>query len=233
MGDMEPVVVLADGSSRTDDAVRWATAHAALVEASVEVHCPADDFEAQLVVVGYQGPTGSVLGLGAHVLPVVCGAGHDAVVVRGTAAARRGLHGRVTALVSGGPDDARVLAGAMNFARVHRSMLRVLHAAPLPAVRPDLDEDHSWVLERATDLLAGFPHTAVLVRRQPHEAISRCADTDLIVVGPGETQRCGAVTRAALHHARCPVLVVHRPVQEEHRGTASLPTPRRPVRAQV
>jgi len=230
---MEPVVVIADGSPWTEEAERWAAAHAKLVDAEVETLRPGDDFHAQLVVLGYQGRTGSSLGLGGHVLPIVCTAGCDAVVVRGTTAARRGLHGRVTALVSGGPDDAVVLARAVEFATSHCSTLRVLHAAPMPVVREGFDEDHSWVLERSTDLLAGFPHTAVLVRRQPHEAISRCADTDLLVVGPGETRACGAVTRAALHHAPCPVLVVHRSVQEEHHGAPSLPAPRRPVRTKV
>lgn len=230
---MEPVVVIADGSPWDAEAQRWAAAHAKLVDAEVETHTPADDFRAQLMVLGYQGSTGSSLGLGSHVVPFVRSACCDAVVVRGTTAARRGLHGRVTALVSGGPDDAGVLARAVVHATSHCATLRVLHAAPQPVLRQDFDEDHSWVLERARVLLAGFPHTAVLVRRQPHEAISRCVDTDLIVVGPGETRASGAVTRAALHHAPCPVLVVHRPVQEEPRGVASVPAPRRPVRTTV
>ncbi|MDX8034945.1 universal stress protein [Lentzea sp. BCCO 10_0856] len=230
---MEPVVVIADGSPWTQDAEQWAAAHAKLVDADVEMRRPDDDFHAQLVVLGYQGRTGSALALGSHVLPFVCAVGCDAVVVRGTTAARRGLHGRITALVSGGPDDAGVMARAVVFAKSHCAALRVLHAAPQPILREDLDEDHSWVLERSTELLAGFPHTAVLVRRQPHEAISRCIDTDLIVVGSGDTRTCGAVTRAALHHAPCPVLVAHRPVQGEHRGVPSLPAPRRPVRTTV
>ena len=143
------------------------------------------------------------------------------------------MHGRITALVSGGPHDSAVLRGAVDFTRRRGAVLRVLHAAPLSAVRADLDEDHSWVMERSAELLRGFPHTAVLVRRQPHEAISRCLDSDLLVVGPGETHACGSVTRAALHHAPCPVLVVHRPVQEERHGAPSLPAPRRPVRTTV
>lgn len=230
---MEPVVVIADGSPWTEEALQWAAAHAKLVDAEVETHRLEDDFHAQLVVIGYQGRTGSPLGLGNRVLSVVCAAGSDAVVVRGTPDARHGLYGRVTALVSGGADDAGVLARAVVFAQSRGAVLRVLHAAPPSVVRADLDEDHSWVLERSTELLAGYPHTAVLVRRQPHEAISRCIDTDLLVVGPGETRSCGAVTRAALHHAPCPVLVAHRTVQEEHRGVPSLPAPRRPVRAKV
>jgi nucleotide-binding universal stress UspA family protein len=230
---MEPVVVIVDGSPWTEEAAQWAAAHAKLVGAEVETHRLQDDFRAQLVVVGHQGRTSSSLGLGGHVLPTVCSTSCDTVVVRGTDAARHGLHGRVTALVSGGPDDSAVLRGAVDFARRRDAVLRVLHAAPLSAVRADLDEDHSWVLERSAELLRGFPHTAVLVRRQPHEAISRCLDTDLLVVGPGETRACGAVTRAALHHAPCPVLVVHRSVQEESHGAPSLPAPRRPVRTTV
>lgn len=230
---MEPVVVIADGSSRTEDAVRWAAAHAKLVDADVETRKPGDRFHAQLVVLSHQGRNGSPLGLGNHVLPVVRAADCDAVVVRGTTAAREGLHGRVTALVSGGPDDADVLGRATAFARAHRSVLRVLHVVPPPAVRHDLEEDHGWVLARAGELLERQPHAAVLVHRPVHEAIGRCTDTDLLVVGPGETRACGAVTRAALHHAPCPVLVVHRSAEEEHRDVPALPAPRRPARTRV
>lgn len=230
---MEPVVVIADGSPWDEEAARWARAHAELVGAEVETHRLQDHFHAQLVVLGYQGRSSSPLGLGRHVLSTVYATSCDTVVVRGTAAALRGEHGRVTALVSGGPDDDFVLAAAAAFALRRGAVLRVLHAAPLPVLRGDLDEDHSWVLARSSASLGGFPHTAVLVRRQPHEAISRCTDSDLLVVGPGETRTCGAVTRAALHHAPCPVLVVHRPVQEERRGTPSVPAPRRPVRTSV
>ncbi len=230
---MEPVVVIVDGSPWTEEAAQWAAAHAKLVHAEVETHHLEDDFRAQLVVVGYQGRSSSPLGLGGHVLPTVYSTGHDAVVVRGTTSARHWMHGRVTALVSGGEDDAAVLRGAVAFARRHGASLRVLHAAPPPALREDHDEDHGWVLERSAELLGGFPHTEVLMRRQPHEAIGRCLDTDLIVVGPGETRGRGAVTRAALHHAPCPVLVVHRPVKEERHGAPSVPAPRRSVRTTV
>ncbi|SFR02072.1 Universal stress protein family protein [Lentzea waywayandensis] len=230
---MEPVVVIVDGSPGTEEAEQWAAAHAKLVDAVVETHQLQDDFRAQLVVVGYQDRSGSALGLGGHVLSAVCSVACDAVVVRGTDAARHGLHGRVTALVSGGPDDSAVLIAAAGFAQRRDASLRVLHAAPPPVVRADLDEDHTWVLERSAELLRRFPHSAVLVRRQPHEAISRCLDSDLLVVGPGETRTCGSVTRAALHHAPCPVLVVHRSVQEERHGAPSLPSPRRPVRTTV
>jgi nucleotide-binding universal stress UspA family protein len=200
-----------------------------LVDAKVQTRNAEDDFAAQLVVTGYRGHADSALGLGGHVLPVVCAKGCDAVVVRGAAGSRRGAHGRVTALVSGGPDDADVLTKAAEFARQRGAALRVLHAAPPPMGRADLDVDHSWVLERSARLLGGLRHSAVLVRMQPHEAITRCADSDLLVVGSGETRTCGSVTRAALHHAPCPVLVVHRRVRQE----CLIPAPRRPVHTAV
>ncbi|GLY49843.1 universal stress protein [Lentzea sp. NBRC 102530] len=230
---MDPVVVIADGSPWSVEAVEWATAHARLVHAPVVARWPEDRFRARLVVLGYQSRANSSLGLGRHVLSVVCSAGCDAVVVRGTSAARHGEHGRVTALVSGGQDDALVLARAAAFAEQRGAALRVLHAEPLPVLREDHDEDHTRVLARASELLGDVAHSSMLVRRQPHEAIARCLNTDLIVVGPGETRACGSVTRAALHHAPCPVLVVHRPGARERTGAPALPAPRRPVRTPV
>ncbi|GLZ27909.1 hypothetical protein Lesp02_00990 [Lentzea sp. NBRC 105346] len=225
-------MVIQDGPVPDDAALRWASKHARLVGADVETHRSGEAFRAQLVVI--QGRTGSPLGLSRHVVPQVCDpTACDTVVLRGTPAALRGEHGRITALVSGGPDDLAVLDHAADFARRRGAALRVLHAAPLPIIRADLDEDHSRVLAHSTGHLGGFPHTAVLMRLHPHEAIARCTDTDLLVVGAGETHDCGAVTKAALHHAPCPVLVVHRPVPEERHDLAAIPAPRRPVRTTV
>jgi nucleotide-binding universal stress UspA family protein len=46
------------------------------------------------------------------------------------------------------------------------------------------------------------------VRAQPYELVATRTHTDLIVVGSGGPGRLGSVTRDALHHALCPVLVV-------------------------
>ncbi|WP_148088654.1 hypothetical protein [Saccharothrix texasensis] len=62
--------------------------------------------------------------------------------------------------------------------------------------------DHA---DHADRLLRGIRHTSVPARMHPHEAIVRHADTDLLVLGDR-----GPLTRTALHHARCPVLVAHR-----------------------
>jgi nucleotide-binding universal stress UspA family protein len=230
---MEPVVIVQDGTGRDENVLRWAAAHAQLVGTGLEIHGPRDDFRAQLVVVGYRGAGSSVLGLGGHVLPLLATTRCDTVVVRGTPAAVDAEYRRVTVLVSGGPGDGRVLRHAADFARRRDAALRVLHAAPQLPARCSVDTDHSYVLARAAAALNGVPHHAVLVRAQPHEAIARCVDTDLIVVGSGESHESGTVTRAALHHAPCPVLVVHQPVLGERHGRVAVPAPRRPVRAQA
>jgi nucleotide-binding universal stress UspA family protein len=230
---MEPVVIVQDGASRDENTLRWAAAHAQLVGAGLEIHGPQDDFRAQLVVVGYRGPESSALGLGGHVLPLLATTRCDTVVVRGTSAAVEAEHRHVTALISGGPGDGRVLRHAADFARRRGAALRVLHAAPPSPARCTVNTDHSYVLARAAAALGDFAHRAVLVHAQPHEAIARCTDTDLIVIGSGDTHESGTVTRAALHHAPCPVLVVHQPVLEAFHGHLAVPAPRRPVRTQA
>ncbi|MCS7479359.1 universal stress protein [Umezawaea endophytica] len=203
-----------------------------------------------LVVVGYRGHSASSFTLGGNVLPLVRRATCDTVVVRGRPSAVRGDNRRVTALISGGEDDDLVVVRAAAMALDHRAALRVVHALPLPMNRDALAADHQFVLDRAARLLEKLDrrpiHTVVLLHGQPHEAVARCTDSDLLVVGAGEqaprTGRCGAITRTALHQAPCPVLVVHRPhVPEPRQETAGRverpgatvlgPAPRTPVDA--
>ncbi|HEX6340770.1 universal stress protein [Umezawaea sp.] len=172
-----------------------------------------------LLVVGYRGHRASSLSLGEKVLPLVSRATCDTVVVRGRASAVRGDNRRVTALINGGEDDGPVLIRAAAIALGHRAAVRVLHAQPVPTTKDAVAADHQFVLDHATRQLEKLdrcpPHTVVLLHGQPHEAVARCTDTDLLVVGAGdqlpETGRCGTVTRTALHQAPCPVMVVHRP----------------------
>jgi nucleotide-binding universal stress UspA family protein len=173
---------------------------------------------AGLVVVGYRGHSANSLRLGGLVLPLVCRSTCDTVVVRGRPSAVRGENRRVTALISGGEDDDLVVARAAAMALDHRAELRVVHALPMPMTRDALAADHQFVLDNAVRRLEKLdrrpPHTVVLLHGHPHEAVARCTDSDLLVVGPGDhptqTGRCGSVTRTALHQAPCPVLVVHR-----------------------
>ncbi|MFJ8966411.1 universal stress protein [Lentzea sp. NPDC102401] len=230
---MEPVVIIQDGARRDEAVLRWAAAYAQLVGTGLEIHRPQDDFRAQLVVVGYRRRRTSAPGLGGDVLPPPASARCDTVVVRGTPEAVDARNRHVTVLVSGGPGDRRVLRHAADFARRRDAALRVLHAAPELPVRDGVVTDPTYVLARAAAVLDGFRHHAVLVRAQPHEAIARCTDTDLIVVGSGDTHESGTVTRASLHHAPCPVLVVHQPVLAARHRRAAIPTPRRPVRLEA
>ncbi|MEU4744554.1 hypothetical protein AB0G02_29415, partial [Actinosynnema sp. NPDC023658] len=105
-----PVVTVRDSSPWGEAALRWATAHAQLVGAPLEVHPTTPDLvhdlllastRAQLVVVPHRGDNGTSFGLGRFVLPLVQHAASDVVVVRGTPEALDGAHRRVTALITG------------------------------------------------------------------------------------------------------------------------------------
>jgi len=182
---------------------------------------------AGLVVVGCRGHSTNSFRLGGMVLPLVGRSACDTVVVRGRPSAVHGANRRTTALISGGEDDDLVIARAATMALGRRSRLRVVHALPLPMTRDALATDHQVVLDHAARLLEKLDerlsYTVVLLHGRPHEAIARCTDSDLLVVGTGDhfttTGRCGSVTRAALHQSPCPVLVVHR---------TRVPEPRRP-----
>lgn len=215
-----PVVVLDDGSPHHEQVVRWATAHAALLGAPLERHRPTRDevhdlmllsARAQVLVVGHRGAGGPQLGLSRLVVPLARHAACDVVVVRGTPAALRGDHHRITALVTGDDQDDLALIRAADLARRTGAALRVLHATPTLPVRvdqPDVPVRH------ADAVLRGVRHTSVLARMHPHEAIARYADTDLLVLADR-----GPVARTALHHARCPVLIAHRAPAEARRTT--------------
>ncbi len=211
-----PPVVVATGGSRPDDAALcWATAHARLVGAPVEVR-PPDRVgalpRAGLLVTAQTGC--GPAGVGRHVLSLVDHAACDVVVVRGSAAPG---HHRVTALLTGADDDP-VLTRAAVLAKQRGAALRVLYATPPLPVRAD---DPEWPLAHADRVLHGVRHTSVLARMHPHEAIARYADTDLLVVGGS-----GPTTRAALHHARCPVFVARRAPSDVVRRPTALPRQR-------
>ncbi|MBW4720497.1 hypothetical protein [Saccharothrix obliqua] len=201
----DPVFVVVNGSAADDAALGWATEHARLTDAPLEVHRSGRDLfpaavRAGVLVVGQV--AGAPGGPPRLVRWLVERAPCDVVVVRGPAFAVRGGYHRVTALVTGARDDDVVLRRAARLAARRGARLRVLRAAPPLPVRAD---DPTWPLAHADEVLRGVPHTSVLARMHPHEAIARYADTDVLV-----TPEAGPVVRTALHHARCPVLVVRR-----------------------
>ncbi|WNV84797.1 universal stress protein [Umezawaea sp. Da 62-37] len=178
----------------------------------------AASLRAGTLVVGYQGRSTSPLGLDGLVLALVDVAACDTVIVRGEDSALRGAHQRVTVLVSGGEDDAQVLVRAAAVLG-GGSVLRVVHAIPLHTAGDALVSNPQFVLDHAAHLLDELEprpsYATTLLRFHPHEAIGRETDSDLLVVGSGDhhdlTGRCGSVTKAAVHHASCPVLIVRRP----------------------
>ncbi|MEU4805812.1 universal stress protein [Actinosynnema sp. NPDC023587] len=211
-----PPVVVATGRTDPDDPARhWAAEHARYTGAPVEVHpTPAGvPRRAGLLVLAQAGSGPTTVR--RHVLALVDHATCDVVVVRGVVPT---THHRVTALITGSDDD-RVVTRAANLAGQRGAALRVLHASPPLSVRADHPE---WPLAHADHVLRGIRHTSVLARMHPHEAITRYADTDLLVVADS-----GPTTRAALHHARCPVFVTRRAPSDTLGG--HIPSPRNPV----
>ncbi|MFD4675435.1 universal stress protein [Lentzea sp. NPDC058450] len=168
----------------------------------------ASDSSATLVL-GCKGEQHRGLGLGSLVLPVLRRARCGVVVVRGRPEAIRGEHGWVTAAV-GGCEDPVVLRRAVELCRTRRARLRLLHIH-LPAQHdPSAPRDEAALRRAVLFLRTTAPELTPEVRveaRHPHESMASL-DSDLVVVGRGgQHDGVGLVTRAALHHASCPVLV--------------------------
>jgi nucleotide-binding universal stress UspA family protein len=160
----------------------------------------ASDSSATLVL-GCKGEQHRSLGLGSLVLPVLRRARCGVVVVR--------EYGWITAAV-GGCEDPVVLRRAIELCRTRRASLRLLHVHP-PA-QPDVvvPRDEAAVRRAVLFLRTTAPELipeVVIESRQPHEALA-ALDSDLVVVGRGgQHDGVGLITRAALYHASCPVLV--------------------------
>lgn len=180
----------------------------------------ASDSSATLVL-GCKGEQHRGLGLGSLVLPVLRRARCGVVVVRGRPQAIRGEHGWITAAV-GGCEDPVVLRRAVEFCRTRRARLRLLHVH-LPAQHGDaVPRDEAAVRRAVLFLRTTAPEVTpeVLVEsRHPHEALASL-DSDLVVVGRGgQHDGVGLVTRAALYHASCPVLVARQEPPQHDRVT--------------
>ncbi|KOV85894.1 universal stress protein [Nocardia sp. NRRL S-836] len=168
----------------------------------------ASDSSATLVL-GCKGEQHRGLGLGSLVLPVLRRARCGVVVVRGRPPAIRGEHGRVTAAV-GGCEDPVVLRRAVELCRTRRASLHLLHvhpparcAASVPRAEAALRQAVSFLRTTAPELTP----EVVVECRHPHEALA-ALESDVVVVGRGgRHDGVGVITRAALHHASCPVLV--------------------------
>lgn len=208
---------------------------AALPELVPHSHVPAGDPRtvlrgaaetAELVVVGSR----KLGAFGGAVLGSVSSAvaGHDAcpTVVVGSPPGLDGENPSIIAGVDGSPVTEDVLSFAFDFASRHRRPLRVVFcwrrdmladmqwrvAPPIP------ERAERWLAEAVAGWLAKYPdvelHRAV-IRDHPVEGLVRdSASQELLVVG-ARAQRgrfasmLGSVSQGVLHHATCPVAVVH------------------------
>ena len=120
------------------------------------------------------------------------------------------------------PDDAAVLADAID-AVVHlRGSLTLVHGVPLSFGERSVGL--SDALRRGDDLLldaralvdagADLPVDTRLVRAWPHELVGEQLDADLLAIGgprAGVEGGVGLVAATAVRHAPCPVLLAARP----------------------
>jgi nucleotide-binding universal stress UspA family protein len=163
----------------------------------------------------------SVAARPADAVAVASGAG-DSVLVPG-AEPPRASRPRVVAAVRSLPDDASVLADALDAAAHLDGLLIVLHGVPLSFGERSVGRaeavDHGHdLLDEARAMVEG-EHTGVtveagLVRAWPHEVVGELLDADLLVLGgprAGSDGRVGLVAASAVRHAPCAVLLAPRP----------------------
>lgn len=187
--------------------------------------------DALMLVVGTRG-TGGITGLllGSVALQAVSHAFCPAVAVRGTEAAE---HGEVVVGVDGSVSSGAAIAFAFEEAAMRQARLRAVLAWGHPVstgpgdMRPLVYDSELLAAEEErilTGSLAGwrekFPDVEVVhdvVHAKPVRALSGAsARADLLVVGSRGRGGfsglvLGSVGHAMLHHAHCPLAVVHSP----------------------
>ncbi|MFD9699771.1 universal stress protein [Lentzea sp. NPDC059081] len=176
-----------------------------------------------LLVLGSSGRTGiAEMVLGSTSVELVSSAGRPVVVTRSGP-----LEGRVVVGVDGSDTSTDAIAFAFEYAARHGRELLAIHAfndsgwAELP--EPDVDHVRADLAKLLDEQLAPHAarHPSVHVAQEvafdaPARALLNAADgAALIAVGShgrGVVTRAilGSVSHAVLHHAPCPVAVVHR-----------------------
>ncbi len=181
------------------------------------------DEEGDLLVLGSSGHTGiAEMFLGSTAASLVSAGGRPVVVTRSGPS-----DGRVVVGIDGSDTSTDAIAFAFSFAAQHGRELLAIHAwndvgwAELPQqdwdhVRVDLAK---LLEEQVAPHLAKHPEVHVaqeVAFDAPARALLQAADGAALVVvgshGRGAVTRAilGSVSHAVLHHAPCPVAVVHR-----------------------
>ena len=151
----------------------------------------------------------------------VASAGDSVLIPR--AEPPRAARPRIVAALRGLPDDACVLADALDAAAHLNGLLVVLHGVPLSFGERSIGRAEA--VDRGHDLLhdaralvegahTGVAVEAALVRAWPHEIVGELLDADLLVLGGprvGSSGRVGLVAASAVRHAPCAVLLAPRP----------------------
>ncbi|MDT4910055.1 MAG: hypothetical protein QOI69_3296 [Pseudonocardiales bacterium] len=232
-----PVPDLAGAGKATADLLAKAAARVAERTPEVEVVTEAveddaaqalieESANASLMVLGsrHRGGTGSVV-LGSVSSAVAAQAACPVVVLRGPA----GLaaeHAQVVVGVDGRPTSEKVLAFAFDYASRHSAPLHAVlcwHPDRLAemkwrAQQPAPAEAEAWLSEALAGWRERYPDVTVhsgVERQHPVDALVEASNgQDLLVVGSrgrhGLTGAVlGSVSQGVLHHANCPVAVLH------------------------
>lgn len=216
----------ADARAAAQHALDTAFAHLRQYWPEVRVAgAPVEDDPARALIAGSANATVTVVGgrqlsaLGAAVLgsvstAVVAGAIGPVVVVGRHALDARGRRAVVVG-VDGSAATDDTLAFAFDYATRHGRPLDAIYCHPSRHVEPERGAD--WVTGLVAAWRDKYPHvdvTASVVAGRPIDAlVTAAAGADLLVVGPRARRRrpalLGSVSQGVLHHAHCPVAVVH------------------------
>ncbi|MFC0553693.1 universal stress protein [Planotetraspora thailandica] len=180
--------------------------------------------EATEIVVGSRGLGGFTGILVGSVSTHVAGQAHGPVVV--VHPGWKDVHGEVVVGIDGSPECEAALAYAFEQARTRGSSIRAVYAWQLPihALAPEIGYDLDGVREAqqrvADEKLDPWRRVSDVVVREdvvcahPVDALVEASGSaDLLVVGSHGRGALGSVvlgsvSRAVLHHSRCPVAVV-------------------------
>ncbi|TDU83790.1 nucleotide-binding universal stress UspA family protein [Kribbella voronezhensis] len=187
--------------------------------------------DAAALVIGRRGAGGfAELTLGSTSQVCAALAGTTLVVVPDTWRPDTPAQGQIVVGVDGSHSCQAALGFAFEIAAERGAELTLLHVPEVPETfpRPDLwvdPEDASWHRDARAlvgEALSGWPdkYPDVIFRTRypighPVQVLAKESEyADLVVVGGrGRTEftelRLGSVSRGLLHHARCPVAIVH------------------------